>query len=70
MAKRILSSIFGVILFTIILPIGYYLSFETVPFGGFKGVVFLAGVGAVVGAILGACFPKVFGFIFNSFIDF
>ncbi|MEN8772022.1 MAG: hypothetical protein ABF379_08705 [Akkermansiaceae bacterium] len=70
MVKRIFSSIFGAIFFAIVLPIGYYLGFDSVPFGEFKGVMLLAAVGAVIGAILGYCFPKVFGFIFDIFTDF
>ena len=70
MAKRIFSSIFGAILFSIVVPVGYYHGFDSVPFGKFKGVILLAGLGAVGGVVLGACFPKVFGFIFDNLIDY
>ena len=70
MTKKILAAIFGALLFAIITPIGYYLAFESMPLEGFNGVLLLVGVGALIGAILGACFPKVFGFIFECFMDF
>ena len=33
-----------------------------------KGLQYLVGVGAVAGAVLGALFPRVFGFIFEMFL--
>ena len=68
-AKRALAALFGAILFSIIVPITYFLVFEQFPIDFFKGIALLAGVGAMVGAILGVLFPRVFGFIFEVFFD-
>ena len=68
MIRRTLSALFGTILFSVAVPIGYYFAFDGFP-EGLKGFVVIVGVGAVVGAILGAFFPRVFGFIFEMFLD-
>jgi len=71
MTKRILSSIFGAFLFTILVPVAYLLAFENLPLDGFFASLILLGIiGCVLGAILGYLFPKIFGFIFEMFMDF
>lgn len=71
MTKKILSSIFGAFVFAVLLPLGYWLIFKELPLDGFfASIALLAAIGLVVGAILGAMFPRVFGFIFEMFVDF
>jgi hypothetical protein len=68
--SRVLAAIFGGVIFAIITPLSYWLIFKSVPTESFfTGLGILAGVGFVIGAILGALFPKVFGFIFELFTD-
>ncbi len=70
MIKRILAAIFGAVLFAILVPGGWYLAFDGVPFDNpIKGILVLVGSGLAIGALLGALFPKVFGFIFEMFLD-
>jgi hypothetical protein len=57
------------VLFGIVVPVGYFFAFDGLPFEGVKGIAVLAGVGIAVGATLGALFPRVFGFIFEMFPD-
>jgi hypothetical protein len=66
---RILAAGFGAVLFGIIVPVVYLLVFEGVPFGSLNGFLLLVGAGLAVGACLGALFPRVFGFIFEMFMD-
>ena len=69
MIRRILAALFGALLFSVVVPIGYYLAFDGFSLEGLKGIALLFGVGVVVGATLGALFPRVFGFIFDMFLD-
>jgi hypothetical protein len=65
---RILSALFGAILFGIMVPIAWFVAFHQFPLDGLIGVALLAGIGVVLGAILGALFPRVFGFVFEAFL--
>jgi hypothetical protein len=67
--KRVLAGAFGALIFAIVVPIAYYFVFDNLPLDGFQGVALLVGVGAVLGAVLGVLFPRVFGFVFESFFD-
>lgn len=67
--KRILAAIFGAVLFGIVVPLAYFLLFDRFPIEGIKGVALLIGAGVTAGAILGALFPRVFGFVFETFFD-
>jgi hypothetical protein len=69
MLRRILAGFFGAILFAVLLPIGYFLIFDDFLIEGLTGVAFLAGLGAVVGAALGARFPRIFGFFIEIILD-
>lgn len=69
MIRRTLAALFGAILCSILVPIGYCIAFDEFPFDGLKGIAVLVGAGAVAGAVLGALFPRVFGFIFETFLD-
>ena len=69
MIKRFLAAIFGAVLFVIIVPIGYSLTFDQFPIDGFKGIILVAGGGMALGAVLGAMFPRVFGYVFEMFLD-
>lgn len=70
MFKRILAAIFGGILFAIIAPIIYWFLTKSMPLDGFlHSLILLASIGFAIGATLGALFPKVFGFIFEIFVD-
>lgn len=70
MIKKILAAAFGGILFGIITPILYLLLFKEGPLETFiSSMVLLAAAGFTLGAILGARFPKVFGFIFEMIFD-
>ena len=62
--KRVFAALFGAILFSIIVPLAYYFAFRQFPLDGFTGIALLAGSGLVLGAILGAMFPRAFGFVF------
>lgn len=66
--KRLLAAVFGAVLFLIISPIAYYFIFKEFPFGGLREIALVLGGGAAFGAILGAMFPRVFGFIFEAFL--
>ena len=67
---RLFAALFGGVIFAIITPLSYWMIFKSVPTESFfTGLGILAGVGFVIGAILGALFPKVFGFIFELFTD-
>lgn len=66
---RFLAALFGAVLFGIIVPIAYLFAFDQLPLDGFKGILLLIGVGLIFGAILGALFPRVFGFVFEAFIE-
>ena len=67
MLKRILAAIFGGILFGILVPIGYSI-FLDVPESP-AGLIGIFSLGAFSGLILGFLFPRVFGFIFEIFLD-
>lgn len=67
MTRRILAALFGAILFTLLAPILLIL-LSGVP-GNLMVVVWVAAAGLIVGAVLGASFPRVFGFIFELFTD-
>ena len=64
---RILASIFGAVLLGVLVPLLYPLLASTPD--SFVGYVWLAGIGVVLGAILGARFPRVFGIVFEIFMD-
>ena len=66
--KRALAALFGAIIFMVIVPVGYYLAFEKVPLGSFQGIILLVAIGFAVGALLGALLPRLFGFVFESFL--
>ncbi len=68
-AKRVLAALFGAVLFSVVVPVAYFFVFDELPLDGLKGIALLAGAGAMVGAILGTLFPRVFGFIFEVFFD-
>jgi len=65
--KRFLLAIFGAFIFPIVVPIAYFFAFDKLPSDGCRGVALLAGVGAILGAFLGALFSRVFGFVVESF---
>ena len=67
--KRVLAALFGAILFGVIVPVIYLVAFDKPPVDGLNGVVLLIGCGMAFGGILGALFPRVFGFIFEFFIE-
>ncbi len=69
MIKRILAAVFGALLFGILMPIAYPFVFDGFPLEGFKGILAVAGGGVALGALLGALFPKVFGFVFELFLE-
>lgn len=58
---------FGALLFGIAFPVAYSVLASN-PTGGMGSLLWLIGSGVVVGAILGAMFPKVFGFVFEIFL--
>ena len=66
---RILSMLFGAVLFSVIVPVVYHLSFDQFLFDSFTGIALLIGIGFISGAILGALFPRVFGYVFTFFLD-
>ena len=65
---RVLSMLFGAVLFSIIAPVVYHLLFGQFPFKSFEGLAVLIGIGFISGAILGAMFPRVFGYVFTFFL--
>ena len=67
MTNRILPAMFGAVLFGVLAPILYVL-LVAVP-QSIMGFVWLAVSGVVVGAALGALLPRVFGFVFEIFMD-
>lgn len=67
MIMRILAAIFASVLFAFLIPIIYVL-LEGVP-QSLMSLVWLALAGVVSGAILGALLPRVFGFVFELFMD-
>lgn len=68
MIKRLLAGALGALIFAILTPIAWFLIFDAFPFGELKGAALLVGGGALFGAVLGALFPKVFGFVFELFL--
>ena len=69
MIRRTLAALFGAFLFGIITPIAYFFLFDAFPLEGFKGIAAVSVAGAVFGAVIGTLFPRVFGFIFEMFLD-
>jgi len=69
MIRRTLSALFGAFLFSIITPIAYFFLFDAFPLEDFKGIAAVSAAGTVFGAVIGALFPRVFGFIFEMFLD-
>jgi hypothetical protein len=69
MIRRTLSALFGAFLFSIITPIAYFLLFESFPLEGLKGLGAVSAAGATFGVVIGAIFPRVFGFIFEMFLN-
>lgn len=69
MIKRTLTALFGAFLCSILAPIAYYFVFDGFPLEGFKGFLAIIAAGTVFGAILGALFPRVFGFIFEMLLN-
>lgn len=67
MLKRVLSAAFGAFVFGILAPV-LYLLLVGVP-GSMMAFIWIALIGLVTGAILGALFPKFFGFISEIFLD-
>lgn len=67
MTNRFLAAMFGAVLFGVLAPILYVL-LVAVP-QSIMGFVWLAVAGVVVGAALGALLPRVFGFVFEIFMD-
>ena len=67
MTNRFLAAMFGAVLFGVLVPILYVL-LVAVP-QSIMGFVWLAVAGVVVGAALGALLPRVFGFVFEIFMD-
>lgn len=65
---RLLAMLFGAILFSVIVPVVYHLSFNQFLFDSFTGIALLIGIGFISGAILGAMFPRVFGYVFTFFL--
>ena len=66
MIRKFVAAIFGAVVFGILSPLGYFLAFDGFPIEGITGV---AGVGALVGAILGWLFPRFFTFVFEVFLE-
>ena len=64
---RILAILCGAILFSVIVPVVYYLSFNQFLFDSFTGIALLVGIGLISGGLLGAVFPRVFGFVLIIF---
>jgi hypothetical protein len=69
MIRKFVAAIFGAVVFGILSPLGYFLAFDGFPIEGITGVAGLAGVGALVGAILGWLFPRFFTFVFEVFLE-
>ena len=67
MTNRFLAAMFVAVLFGVLAPILYVL-LVAVP-QSIMGFVWLAVAGVVVGAALGALLPRVFGFVFEIFMD-
>ena len=67
--KRVLAGAFGALIFAIVVPAVYYVTFDQMPLSGFQGIILLVAVGAVLGAALGALFPRYFRFVLEMFID-
>jgi hypothetical protein len=65
MIKRNLTALFGAFLFSIITSLAYFLLFETFPLEGLEGIATVSAAGAVIGAL----FPRVRGFIFEMFLE-
>ena len=69
MIKRILAALFGAVVFSILIPLAWFLVFTSFPFEGVTGIAALVGAGGFIGVFLGCLFPKVFGFVFEAFFE-
>lgn len=67
MLKRVLAGAFGALVVGILAPILYVL-LVGMP-GSLMTFIWIAVIGVVAGAVLGAIFPKFFGFVFEMFMD-
>lgn len=67
MIKRVLAGTFGAVIFGVLAPLLYALLVRMPD--SFSTVLWLAGSGMAIGAVLGALFPRIFGFVFEVFLD-
>ena len=67
MTRRVLAGVFGAILFGVLTPILTALLIDAPD--TVMGFIWLAVIGVAAGAVLGACFPRVFGFVVEIFFD-
>ena len=67
MIKRIAAGAFGAVVLGISVPVLYILLIG-VP-ASLLGIVWIALIGVATGAVLGALFPKFFGFVFETMMD-
>jgi hypothetical protein len=66
MTQRILAATFGALVFAVLCPLLYLLLMGVT--GSLMDFVWLAVLGVVAGAILGALLPRVFGFFFEMLL--
>jgi hypothetical protein len=64
---RLFAVLFGAILFSVIVPVAYYFAFNQFLFNSSTGIALLVGIGFISGGLLGAVFPRVFGFVLIIF---
>jgi hypothetical protein len=69
LVERILSAAFAAVLFCVIVPMAWLVTFQGLPVEGVAGVAVLVVGGAALGVVLGVLFPRFFGWIFDLILE-
>ncbi len=66
---RLLTALFAALIFALMLPLSYWAAQGGNSFESIDDLLRQVGLGALIGAVLGLLFPKVFRFFFEAIIN-